>query len=170
MFFNFCLMHNYKFYVRYISILIYVNCFHVSSSLGLKTINFDLDHQSVRTESVSVPNFSLDISTLFFKKNKMLTHLLKPRLIYGYFGHENQDINPYFDTNKISMMNQLFNTDRFSGMDRIGDQKFYTLNLEYKKRQMNMEKISLSISKTFYLEDRRVWLDAMHMDMSSMNM
>ena len=67
-------------------------------------------------------------------------------------------------------MNQLFNTDRFSGMDRIGDQKFYTLNLEYKKRQMNMEKISLSISKKFYLEDRKVWLDDMHMDMSSMNM
>ncbi len=153
-----------------ISNRIYVNGLNISSALGLKTINYDLDDQSVRTESVSVPNFSLDISTLFFKKNKMITHLLKPRLIYGYVGHENQDINPVFDTNKISMMNQLFNTDRFSGMDRIGDQKFYTLNLEYKKRQMNMEKISLSISKKFYLEDRKVWLDDMHMDMSSMSM
>jgi len=63
------------------------------------------------------------------------------------------------------MMNQLFNTERFSGMDRIGDQKFYTLSFEYKKRKMNMDKISLTVSKKFYLEDRKVWLDDMHMNM-----
>ena len=100
-------------------------------------------------------------------------HLLKPRLIIGYVGYKNQDSNPIFDTNKISMMNQLFNINRFSGMDRIGDQKFYTLNLEYKKRMMHMDKISLSVSKKFYLEDRKVFLDSMHMSndpMSQMNM
>jgi hypothetical protein len=62
-------------------------------------------------------------------------------------------------------MNQLFNTERFSGMDRIGDQKFYTFSFEYKKRKMNMDKISLTVSKKFYLEDRKVWLDDMHMSM-----
>ena len=147
----------------------YFNGINISSSFGLKSINYDLDND-IPSNSISIPNFKLDISTLFFMKNKMNVHVLKPRFIYGYVGYENQDMNPIFDTNKISMMNQLFNNERFSGMDRIGDQNFYTLSMEYKKRHMNMDKISLSISKKFYLDDREIWLDDMHMDMNPMNM
>ena len=146
----------------------YFNGMNISSSFGLKSINYDLD-DGVQSNSVSIPNFKLDISTLLFKKNNMDLHVLKPRFIYGYVGYEDQDINPIFDTNKISMMNQIFNNERFSGMDRIGDQNFYTLSMEYKKRHMNMEKISMSISKKFYLEDRNIWLDDMHMDMTSID-
>ena len=146
----------------------YFNGMKISSSFGLKSINYDLD-DGVQSNSVSIPNFKLDISTLLFKKNKMDLHILKPRFIYGYVEYENQDINPIFDTNKISMMNQIFNNERFSGMDRIGDQNFYTLSMEYKKRHMSMEKISMSISKKFYLEDRNIWLDNMHMDMTPMD-
>ena len=146
----------------------YFNGMSISSSFGLKSINYDLD-DGVQSNSVSIPNFKLDISTLLFKKYKMDLHILKPRFIYGYVEYEDQDINPIFDTNKISMMNQIFNNERFSGMDRIGDQNFYTLSMEYKKRHMNMEKISMSISKKFYLEDRNIWLDNMHMDMTPMN-
>ena len=137
----------------------------MSSSLGLKSIKYNLDNKSKETNSVNVPNFKIDISTLFFKKDKMNLHILKPRFVYGYVGYENQDMNPVFDSHKVSMMNQLFNTERFSGMDRIGDQKFYTFSFEYKKRKMNMDKISLTVSKKFYLEDRKVWLDDMHMSM-----
>ncbi len=149
-----------------------LNTLNIYSGLGLKSINYNLDN-SQQSQSVNIPNFIVDINTLFFKKNKMDIHLLKPRLTIGYVGYKNQDSNPIFDTNKISMMNQLFNINRFSGMDRIGDQKFYTLNLEYKKRMMHMDKISLSVSKKFYLEDRKVFLDSMHMSndpMSQMNM
>ncbi len=146
----------------------YFNGMRISSSFGLKSINYDLD-DGVQSNSVSIPNFKLDISTLLFKKNKMDLHILKPRFIYGYVEYEDQDINPIFDTNKISMMNQIFNNERFSGMDRIGDQSFYTLSMEYKKRHMNMEKISMSISKKFYLDDRNIWLDNMHMDMTPMD-
>jgi len=146
----------------------YFNGMKIFSSFGLKSINYDLD-DGVQSNSVSIPNFKLDISTLLFKKNKMDLHILKPRFIYGYVEYEDQDINPIFDTNKISMMNQIFNNERFSGMDRIGDQNFYTLSMEYKKRHMNMEKISMSISKKFYLEDRNIWLDNMHMDMTPMD-
>ena len=146
----------------------YFNGMRISSTFGLKSINYDLDG-GVQSNSVSIPNFKLDISTLLFKKNKMNLHILKPRFIYGYVEYEDQDINPIFDTYKISMMNQIFNNERFSGMDRIGDQNFYTLSMEYKKRHMNMEKISMSISKKFYLEDRNIWLDNMHMDMTPMD-
>ena len=146
----------------------YFNGLNINSSLGVKSIHYNLD-DGTQSNSVNVPNFKLDISTLFYRKDKMNLHVLKPRFIYGYVAHKDQDINPIFDTNKISMMNQLFNNQRFSGMDRIGDQNFYTLSLEYKKRNMGMDKFTVNISKKFYLNDREIWLDDMHLDMDSMN-
>ena len=146
----------------------YFNGLNINSSLGVKSIHYNLD-DGAKSNSVNVPNFKLDISTLFYRKDKMNLHVLKPRFIYGYVAHKDQDINPVFDTNKISMMNQLFNNQRFSGMDRIGDQNFYTLSLEYKKRNMGMDKFAVNISKKFYLDDREIWLDDMHLDMDSMN-
>ena len=146
----------------------YFNGLNINSSLGVKSIHYNLD-DGAQSNSVNVPNFKLDISTLFYRKDKMNLHVLKPRFIYGYVAHKDQDINPIFDTNKISMMNQLFNNQRFSGMDRIGDQNFYTLSLEYKKRNMGMDKFAVNISKKFYLDDREIWLDDMHLDMGSMN-
>ena len=146
----------------------YFNGLNINSSLGVKSIHYNLD-DGTQSNSVNVPNFKLDISTLFYRKDKMNLHVLKPRFIYGYVAHKDQDINPIFDTNKISMMNQLFNNQRFTGMDRIGDQNFYTLSLEYKKRNMGMDKFAVNISKKFYLDDREIWLDNMHLDMDSMN-
>ena len=146
----------------------YFNGLNINSSLGVKSIHYNLD-DGAQSNSVNVPNFKLDISTLFYRKDKMNLHVLKPRFIYGYVAHKDQDINPIFDTNKISMMNQLFNNQRFTGMDRIGDQNFYTLSLEYKKRNMGMDKFAVNISKKFYLDDREIWLDDMHLDMDSMN-
>ena len=146
----------------------YFNGLNINSSLGVKSIHYNLDN-GAQSNSVNVPNFKLDISTLFYRKDKMNLHVLKPRFIYGYVAHKDQDINPIFDTNKISMMNQLFNNQRFTGMDRIGDQNFYTLSLEYKKRNMGMDKFAVNISKKFYLDDREIWLDDMHLDMDSMN-
>ena len=146
----------------------YFNGLNINSSLGVKSIHYNLD-DGAQSNSVNVPNFKLDISTLFYRKDKMNLHVLKPRFIYGYVAHKDQDINPIFDTNKISMMNQLFNNQRFTGMDRIGDQNFYTLSLEYKKRNMGIDKFAVNISKKFYLDDREIWLDDMHLDMDSMN-
>ena len=146
----------------------YFNGLNINSSLGVKSIHYNLD-DGAQSNSVNVPNFKLDISTMFYRKDKMNLHVLKPRFIYGYVAHKDQDINPIFDTNKISMMNQLFNNQRFTGMDRIGDQNFYTLSLEYKKRNMGMDKFAVNISKKFYLDDREIWLDDMHLDMDSMN-
>jgi LPS-assembly protein len=138
----------------------YFNGMNVSTSIGLRSINYDLD-DGAQSNSINVPNFKLDVSTLFFKKDNMDLHVLKPRFVYGYVAHKNQDINPIFDTNKISMMNQLFNNERFSGMDRVGDQNFYTLSMEYKKRHMSMDKLAINISKKYYVDDRNVWLDDM---------
>ena len=129
----------------------------------------------MNTNSVMVPTFKFDLSTTLIRKNGMQSHILKPRIFYGYVGHDEQDENPIFDSYKLGMMNQVFNLNRFTGMDRIGDQNFYTLSMEYKKRQMNMNNISLKISQKFYLKDRKVFINnmnSMHSNMmsNSMNM
>ena len=93
-------------------------------------------------------------------------HIIKPSLTYGFVDYKDQENNPVFDSNILSMNNTLFNNERFSGKDRIGDQEFYSLNFEYKKRHMNMDKVSLSISKQFFLKDRKVWIDNMMINMN----
>ena len=48
----------------------------------------------------------------------MHIHLIKPSLIYGFVDYKDQDINPVFDTNTISMNNTLFSNERFAGKDK----------------------------------------------------
>ena len=60
-------------------------------------------------------------------------YFVEPRLALGYSAYENQQNNPIFDSDIISSNNELFNNDRFSGMDRIGDQSFYTLSMRIQK-------------------------------------
>ena len=161
-----------------ISNLSHYKSLSLRSIFGIKSINYKLDDKTINTKSVIVPNAKIDISSIYIKKNNMVTHALEPRISLGYVGYKNQDMNPVFDTTKISMMNQISNLERFSGMDRIGDQKFYVLNLKYKKRVMSMDKFSISLSKKFYLADREVWLDSSYpnpalmpmINMQSMNM
>ena len=149
--------------------------YKLKTSIGVRGIDFDITGNSMNTNSVMVPTFKFDLSTSLIRKNGMQSHILKPRIFYGYVGHDEQDENPIFDSYKLGMMNQVFNLNRFTGMDRIGDQNFYTLSMEYKKRQMNMNNISLKISQKFYLKDRKVFINnmnSMHSNMmsNSMNM
>ena len=136
-----------------------VNGFNVLSRVGIKSIDYNLTHSLKKTQSINVPNALIDISSVYVNKNGSTINILKPRLIYGYTAYRNQDNNPVFDSNKISPNNELFINDRFSGMDRIGDQSFYTLSIDYSQMKMGMKKASLSISKKYYLKDRKVWMN-----------
>ena len=144
--------------------------YQLKSSIGLRGIDFNILDSEVDTNSVLVPTFKVDFSTLLIKKSGMHRHILKPRIFYGYVGHDKQDENPVFDSYRLNMMNQVFNLNRFTGMDKIGDQNFYTLSMEYKKRQMNMNNVSLRISQKFYLKDRKVFFNNMSMNSINSNM
>tara|TARA_A100001011_G_scaffold57961_1_gene57078 strand:+ start:3757 stop:6126 length:2370 start_codon:yes stop_codon:yes gene_type:complete len=142
-----------------ISKIFNVNGFNVLSRVGVKSIDYNLTHSSKKTKSINVPNALIDISSIYVNKNGSRVNILKPRLTYGYTAYRNQDNNPVFDSNEISPDNELFINDRFSGMDRIGDQSFYTLSIDYSQMKMGMKKASLSISKKYYLKDRKIWMD-----------
>ena len=143
-----------------------VNGFNVLSRVGIKSIDYNLTHSSKKTQSINVPNALIDISSMYVNKNGSSINVLKPRFIYGYTAYRNQENNPIFDSDEISPNNELFINDRFSGMDRIGDQSFYTLSIDYSKIKKGMKKASLNISKKYYLKDRKVWISP---PMNSMN-
>jgi len=147
----------------------YINGFNISSNIGLKSINYDLSNNAQKTKNINVPNALLDISTIFLKNDGDNKYFIEPRLTMGYSAYQDQKNNPIFDSDVISSNNELFNNDRFSGMDRIGDQSFYTLSMKYKKMSMGHEKISLSLSKKYYLKDRKVWMPQMNNSIEAMN-
>ena len=149
-----------------ISKIFKVNGFNVLSRVGIKSIDYNLTDSSKNTQSINVPNALIDISSMYVNKNGSSINILKPRFIYGYTAYRNQENNPIFDSNEISPNNELFINDRFSGMDRIGDQSFYTLSIDYTHMKMGMKKASLSISKKYYLKDRKVWMNS---SMNSIN-
>ena len=154
----------------------HINGFNISSNVGLKSINYDLSNTQMESKNVNVPNALININTIFINNNAGSKYLIEPRLTLGYTAYKDQSNNPIFDSDIISPNNALFNNDRFSGMDRIGDQSFYTLSMRYKKMLMGNEKISLSISKKYYLKDRKIIIPSIinsnaNMDsMSSMRM
>jgi len=147
----------------------YINGFNISSNIGLKSINYDLSNNTQKTKNTNVPNALLDISTIFLKNDGDNKYFIEPRLTMGYSAYQDQKNNPIFDSDVISSNNELFNNDRFSGMDRIGDQSFYTLSMKYKKMSLGHEKISLSLSKKYYLKDRKVWMPQMNNSIEAMN-
>jgi len=136
----------------------HINGFNISSNIGLKSVNYDLSNTEMESKNVNVPNALIDINTIFIKNNGGSKYFIEPRLTLGYTAYKDQKNNPIFDSDMISPNNELFNNDRFSGMDRFGDQSFYTLSMEYRKMSMGHKKASLNISKKYYLKDRKVWM------------
>ena len=132
---------------------------NINSSFGLTSIIYDLSRYSTKPKNVTIPNALLDLSSVFISYKNNGRHILEPKLILGYTGFKNQKNNPIFDSNEISFENDLFQNSRFSGMDRIGDQNFYTLSLGYKNINNNKNNISLRVSKKYYLKDRKVFMN-----------
>ena len=149
----------------------HINGFNISSNVGLNSISYDLSNTEVESKNVNVPNVLIDINTIFIKNNSDSKYFIEPRLTLGYSAYKDQYNNPIFDSDIVSPNNELFSNDRFSGMDRIGDQSFYTLSMEYKKMSMGHQKVSLNISKKYYLKDRKVWMPSLiNHEMSMGNM
>jgi LPS-assembly protein len=150
----------------------HINGFNISSNVGLNSISYDLSNTELESKNVNVPNALIDINTIFIKNNSDSKYFIEPRLTLGYSAYKYQYNNPIFDSDIVSPNNELFSNDRFSGMDRIGDQSFYTLSMEYKKMSMGHQKVSLNISKKYYFKDRKVWMPSLtnhEMSMSNMS-
>ena len=100
-----------------------------------------------------------DRNTSLFSRNYVQT--LEPRLYYLYVPNKNQDDLPVFDTGNYDFnFWQLFNNNRFSGPDRLGDANQLALAATTRLLDPNTgkEKLRLSLGNLIYFRDRKVTL------------
>lgn len=104
---------------------------------------------------------------LYFDKNTHIfgsdyTQTLEPRLFYLYVPYQNQNDIPVFDTAVDPFsFNQLFRTNRFNGIDRIGDTNQVSLAMVSRllNNETGDEKIRAGIGEIYYFGTRQVNLN-----------
>ncbi|MFW6346324.1 MAG: LPS-assembly protein LptD, partial [Halomonas sp.] len=143
--------------------------FFVEPAVSLHHTEYDLTRPagSPRTERLSrtVQIASLDAG-LFLERpftlgSRPLLQTLEPRLFYLYAPHREQSAFPNFDTSERgNTVAQLFQENRFSGIDRIGDAHQVTAALTTRVLDIAeaAEPLRASIGQVYHLDDREVTL------------
>lgn len=114
---------------------------------------------------LSIPTFDthggLYFNRYFSSGNHMYRQTLEPELYYVYTPYFNQNKLPYFDTVAQSFdYNFLFDANRFSGVDRIGDanKMTFALTTRFIDEMTGTQIASASIGQIAYFANRRVTL------------
>ena len=115
--------------------------------------------------SQSVSGASLDMGLYFDKRiNRQTGNLiqtLEPRLFYVYVQEKDQSLIPLFDARSMTnSQSQLFRSNRFSGWDRIGDEKRISLGITNRliREESGSEILRFDIGQAYYLKDQTVVL------------
>jgi LPS-assembly protein len=102
---------------------------------------------------------------LYFDRDSRILHqyftqTLEPRIMLAYTPFEDQSNIPLFDTTETTFSyNSIFNANRFTGLDRIGDTQQLSLGVTTRfLNEPGTEVFRASIGQIFYLEDRQVKL------------
>lgn len=142
---------------------------YITPSLNLRYTQYALDQQTAgsgeSSPSRSLPVLSLD-SGVYLERDMSwsdvaLLHTLEPRLYYLYVPYRDQSSLPVFDTNLLDFSYaNLFQNNRFSGADRVGDANQITVALTSRllDRDSGRERFNARVGQIFYFDDRRVVL------------
>jgi LPS-assembly protein len=119
-----------------------------------------------------VPIASLDSGLIFernAKQNDRFIQTFEPRIFYLRVPFRDQSSIPILDTAKPAFgMYQLFEENRFSGIDRIGDTNQASLSLtsRWLRRETGEERLRISLGQVYFFEDRLVTLPAQQSETS----
>lgn len=115
--------------------------------------------------SRNIPTFSLDTGLFFDREiqwdGKAVTHSLEPRLYYAYIPfREQSEINNFDSRLPDFSFSQLWQANRFAGIDRVGDTNHVALAFTNRFVEDNSgeEMLSFSLGRKFYFDDRQVQL------------
>nr|WP_274600096.1 LPS assembly protein LptD [Halorhodospira abdelmalekii] len=144
--------------------------YFLEPGVSLYHTHYVLDRVEPELESElsrSVPIATLD-GGLFFERpftfrDDLFLQTLEPRLFYVRAPFEAQDEYPVFDTTRrADSVAQLFQENRFAGIDRVGDANQLTLALTTRLLDLNRgrEPLRASIGQIHYFSDREVGLTA----------
>ena len=150
---------NYEYIKPYLRIVPRLVFAHTQYFIDDPRSNFD------DNESRTVPIFSLN-SQLFFERNFELFgrhHLqtFEPRIFYLLIPNVDQSQLPRFDSGiRFTSFRNIFNPNRFTGLDRIGDANQITTAITSRilDTERGNELMSLSIGQIYYFRDREVTL------------
>ena len=140
----------------------------ITPALGVRHTQYSLDDRAAglpTDPSRTTPIASLD-SGLFFERDtrlfgNALHQTLEPRAYYLYVPYEDQDELPVFDTGlRDFSFQQMFEDNRFSGADRMGDANQLTLAVtsRFLDPESGVQHLSLSLGEILYFRDRDVVL------------
>lgn len=118
-----------------------------------------------RDVSRTVPLINVDAGLVFERNISLwgndLQQTLEPRLFYLYVPYVDQRHIKVFDSAYIIFnYEQLFRTNRFSGIDRVGDahQVSAALTSRFLDSNTGIERARISVGQIYYFADRRVQL------------
>jgi LPS-assembly protein len=140
---------------------------YVTPATGVRYTAYDLNEPASGTDDPdrTTPVVSLD-SGLFFERNASLfgnglLQTLEPRAFYLYVPNEDQADLPRFDTSlRDFSFQQMFEDNRFSGADRMGDANQLTLAVTSRLLDpaTGTQHASVSLGQILYFRDREVTL------------
>ena len=142
---------------------------YFTPSVSFDSTNYSLQNYSINgfsqnTPSIEVPIVNIDTSAYFDRSLSwglgQDTQTLQPRLFYLYVPYEDQNNIPIFDTTIVPFTySQLFATNRFSGLDRMGDanQLSYALSSTI-NNAAGQQLLSGGLGQIWYFENRQVSL------------
>ena len=133
--------------------------FDIEATVGIKSISYDLKNAENTANDINVPNIHIRFSKDLFKTFDDGVSFLTPIYTFGYAKTEDQSDNPIFDSALIPRGVNTYMNKQFSGYDRIADEKFHAIGLNFSRIEDSLEKINFTIKKKIYFKDREVYLN-----------
>lgn len=152
-----------------ISLPLYGSSFYINPRMQLALTDYELyrttDTGTPATKHRALPiidvasGLALNRSITLF--NYAFQQTLEPQLYYTYIPYRNQSSIPVFDTTVNTLTyDQLFNYNRFTGIDRIGDANQIGVGVTTRliDDESGLEKVRLGVGDIIYFANRRVTL------------
>ncbi len=132
----------------------------LTSKLGIRHVDYDLDNNVSEGKSKTTPIASIRGKLYFDKYVGDKLYTLEPEAYLLYIPVGNQDNNPIFDTGLKEFKYSLFSENKFYGEDRINDAKQISLGLTHRviDETTGDELFSGTIGQIIYFDDRDVHL------------
>lgn len=143
--------------------------FYINPRIQLALTDYNL-YQTTQTKAPNskhraVPIFDIASKIALNRDTSFFGHAfqqtLEPQAYYTYIPYRNQSSIPIFDTTVNTLVyDQLFNYNRFSGIDRIGDANQLGVGVATRliDQTSGFEKVRLGIGEILYFSNRRVTL------------
>lgn len=150
-----------------VNLPLYSPAFYINPRIQLSVTNYQL-HQIADTNSPAnatrtIPIFDVATGLNFTRDTSFFSHAfeqtLEPQVYYTYIPYRNQASIPIFDTTVNTLTyDQIFNYNRFSGIDRLGDANQVGLGAATRliDQYTGLEKVRLGIGEIIYFSNRRV--------------